>query len=50
MKNKKMVLEFYKGTTKVPWIVEMVEYSKVNVKWTDTQLKRLEPLSKIKQE
>ena len=50
MKNKKMVLEFYKGTTKVLWIVEIAEYSKVNVKWTDTQLKRLKPLSKIKQE
>ena len=28
----------------------MVEYSKLNVKLTDIQLKKLKPLSKIKQE
>ena len=31
-KSKETVLEFYKGTAKVLWIVWMVEYNKVNVK------------------
>ena len=33
-KSKEIVLEFYKGTAKVLWIVQMVEYNKVNVKFT----------------
>ena len=31
-KSKETILEFYKGTAKVLWIVLMVEYNKVNVK------------------
>ena len=51
-KSKETLLEFYKGTikTKPLWIIQMVEYSKLNVKLTDIQLKKLKPLSKIKQE
>ena len=46
MKNKKMVLEFYKGTTKVLWIVEIVEYNKVNVKLSNSQLNKLKSAAK----
>ena len=40
-KPKETILQFSKGTTKVLWIIEMVKYSKVNVKLTDTQLQKL---------
>ena len=39
-KLKETMLEFYEGAAKVLWIILMVEYSKVNVKVTDTQLKK----------
>ena len=42
------MLQFSIGTTKVLWIVKMVEYSKVNVKLTDTQLKKLKTAVKNK--
>ena len=42
------MLQFSIGTTKVMWIVKMVEYSKVNVKLTDTQLKKLKTAIKNK--
>ena len=42
------MLQFSIGTTKVLWIVKMVEYSKVNVKLTDTQLKKLKTAIKNK--
>ena len=40
------VLEFYKGTVKVLWIVKMVEYNKVNVKLSDSQLNKLKSFAK----
>ena len=42
------MLQFSIGTTKVLWIVKMVKYSKVNVKLTDTQLKKLKTAIKNK--
>ena len=42
------MLQFSIGTAKVLWIVKMVEYSKVNVKLTDTQLKKLKTAIKNK--
>ena len=42
------MLQFSIGTTKVLWIVKMVEYSKVNVKLTDKQLKKLKTAIKNK--
>ena len=42
------MLQFSIGATKVMWIVKMVEYSKVNVKLTDTQLKKLKTAIKNK--
>ena len=42
------MLQFSIGTTKVLWILKMVEYSKVNVKLTDTQLKKLKTAIKNK--
>ena len=47
-KSKEIVLEFYKGTAKVLWIVYMVEFGKVNVKLTDTQPKKLKTTAKNK--
>ena len=40
-KSKETMLEFYKGTAKFLWIISMVEYSEVNVKLSDAQLKKL---------
>ena len=40
-KSKETVLEFYKGTTKVLWIMQTIEYNKVNVKLSDSQLNKL---------
>ena len=40
-KSKETVLQFSKETAKVLWILWMVEYSKVNVKLSDNQLKKL---------
>ena len=42
------MLESYKGTAKVLWIIQMVEYSKVNVKLPDRQLKNLKTTVKNK--
>ena len=42
------MLEFYKGTVKVLWIIKMAEYSKVNVKLSDVQLKKLKTAAKNK--
>ena len=39
-KSKETKLEFAKGTTKVLLLVKMVKYNKVNVKSSDTQLKK----------
>ena len=47
-KSKETMLEFYKGTAKFPWIIEMVECSKVNVKLSDAQLKKLKTAVKKK--
>ena len=46
--SKETTLRFSIGTAKVLWIVKMVEYSKVNVKLTDTQLKKLKTTIKNK--
>ena len=40
--SKETILKFSKGTTKVLGITQMAEYSKVNIKLTDRQLKRLQ--------
>ena len=40
-KSKESVVESCKGTAKSLWIVQMVEYSKLTVKLSDTQLKKL---------
>ena len=45
---KETMLEFSKGTAKVLQLVSMVECSKVNVKLTDTQLKKLKTAVKNK--
>ena len=45
-KTKETILESYKGTEKVLWIIKMVEYNKVNVKLSDWQLNK--PKSTIK--
>ena len=45
-KTKETVLESYKGTAKVLWIIKMVEYNKVNVTLSDRQLNK--PKSSIK--
>ena len=42
------MLKFSKGTTKVLSLVQMVKYSKVNVKLSDTQLKKLKTAVKDK--
>ena len=42
------MLKFSKGTTKVLSLVQMVKYSKVNVKLSDTQLKKLKTAVKNK--
>ena len=47
-KSKETMLDVYKGKTKVQWIILMVEYSKVNVKSPDTQLKKLKTVVKNK--
>ena len=47
-KIKKTFSKFTKETKKVLWIVSMVEYSNVNVKLTNTQLKKLETAVKNK--
>ena len=39
-KSKETVLEFYKGTAKSSANSIMFEYSKINVKLSDTQLKK----------
>ena len=46
--SKETTLQFSKETTKVLWIIWMIEYSKVNVKWSDTQLKKLKSVVKKK--
>ena len=48
--SKETILQFSKGTTKVLWIIQMVEYSKDNVKLSDKQLKKLKPAVKNKTE
>ena len=40
--------EFYKGMAKVLWIIQVVEYSKVGVKLTNIQLKKLKTAAKNK--
>ena len=45
-KSKEKVLEFYKGTAKVLWIVYMVDYSKVNDKLSNSQLNKLKTVAK----
>ena len=45
---KETILKFSKRTTKVLWIIQMVEYSKVNVKLIYTQLKKLKTAVKNK--
>ena len=40
-KSKETILELAKGTTKVLELIQMVEYSKVNVNLSDTQLKKI---------
>ena len=47
-KSKETMLEFYKGKAKVLWIIQMVEYSKVNVKLLDRKLKQLKTAVKDK--
>ena len=47
-KSKETMLDVYKGITKVQWIILMVEYSKVNVKSPDAQLKKLKTVVKNK--
>ena len=47
-KSKEAVLELYKGTAKALWIISIAEYSKVNVKLSDTQLKKLKTAAKNK--
>ena len=47
-KSKETMFKFYKGTAKVLRIVQMVEFNKVNVKLTDTQLKKLKNVVKNK--
>ena len=47
-KSKETMLDVYKGITKVQWIILMVEYSKVNVKSPDAQLKKLKTIVKNK--
>ena len=47
-KSKEGMLEFYKGKAKVLWIIQMVEYSKVNVKLLDRKLKQLKTAVKDK--
>ena len=47
-KSKETMLEFYKGTVKVLWIIKMAEYGKVNVKLSDVQLKKLKTTVKNK--
>ena len=49
-KSKETMLEFYKRTAKVLWIIRTVEYSKINVKLSDTQLKKLKTAVKNKTE
>ena len=44
--SKETVLEFNQGTAKVLWIVQMVEYSKVNVKLSNSQLSKLKTAAK----
>ena len=46
--SKETILQFSKGRTKVLWIIQMVEYSKVNVKLSDKQLKKLKTAVKNK--
>ena len=40
-KSKETVLEIYKGTAKVLCKIKMVEYNKVNVKLSNSQLNKL---------
>ena len=47
-KLKETILEFYKGTGKVLRITLMVEYSKINVKLRDTQVRKLKTAAKNK--
>ena len=47
-KSKEIMLEFFKGTAKVLWIIWMVEYRKVNVKLSNRQLKQLKTAVKNK--
>ena len=47
-KSKETMLEFYKETAKVLLIKSMVEYSQVNVKLSDKQLKQLKTVVKKK--
>ena len=47
-KSKETMLHFYKGTAKVLWIIQMFEYSKVNVKSLDRQLEQLKTAAKDK--
>ena len=49
-KSKETILEFCKGTGKVLWIIQMIEYSKLNVKLSDKQLKKLKTAGKNKTE
>ena len=49
-KSKETMLDFYKGTAKVLQLIQMVEYSKVNIKLTDTQLKKIKTAAKKNQE
>ena len=44
--SEETMLEFYKETTKVLWIVEIVEYNKVNVKLSNSQLNKLKSATK----
>ena len=39
----------YKGTTKVLWILQMVEYNQVNVQFSDSQLNKLKSAVKKRQ-
>ena len=47
-KSKVTMLEFYKGTAKVLWIIQMVKYSKKNVKLRDKQRQKLKNAAKNK--
>ena len=47
-KSKETVLEFYKRIAKVVWIIWMVEYSKVNVNVSNSQLHQLKTAAKNK--